>query len=101
MRSLRESATPIGSLIVQDAQPIVILTSYGARVFTSVAKLKRLIAAGEVRYAFLNSPCRARCAPKTPLLCRRNRSVNTRPTSRTRPACLARGVLWRLPGVNR
>jgi 4-amino-4-deoxy-L-arabinose transferase-like glycosyltransferase len=52
-----QSATSIGSLIVQDARPIVVLTSYGPRVFTTVDKLERLIAAGEVRYAFLNVAC--------------------------------------------
>ena len=52
-----ESATGIGSLIVQDARPVVVLTTYEARVFTTVAKLKRLIAEGAVRYAFLNSYC--------------------------------------------
>jgi len=52
-----ESATGIGSLIVQDARPVVVLTTYEARVFTSVAKLKRLIAEGAVRYAFLNTYC--------------------------------------------
>ena len=30
-----QSATQIGSLIVQDARPVVVLTSYGARVFTT------------------------------------------------------------------
>ncbi len=39
-----ESATQIGSLIVQDARPVVILTTYDARVFTTVAELQRLIA---------------------------------------------------------
>jgi 4-amino-4-deoxy-L-arabinose transferase-like glycosyltransferase len=52
-----ESATAIGSLIVQDARPVLMLTTYDARVFTSVSKLKRLIAAGKVRYAFLNTFC--------------------------------------------
>jgi 4-amino-4-deoxy-L-arabinose transferase-like glycosyltransferase len=52
-----ESATEIGSIIVQDVQPVLILTTYDGRVFTPVSKLKRLIAAGEVRYAFLNSFC--------------------------------------------
>jgi 4-amino-4-deoxy-L-arabinose transferase-like glycosyltransferase len=52
-----ESATGIGSLIVQDARPVVILTTYEARVFTSVAKLMRLIAEGKVRYAFLETYC--------------------------------------------
>jgi hypothetical protein len=52
-----ESATQIGSLIVQDARPVVLLTTYNARVFTNVAKLRRLIKRGEVRYAFLNTFC--------------------------------------------
>jgi hypothetical protein len=52
-----ESSTEIGALVVKDARPIVVLTTYDARVFTSVAKLRRLIAAGQVRYAFLNTFC--------------------------------------------
>jgi 4-amino-4-deoxy-L-arabinose transferase-like glycosyltransferase len=52
-----ESATSIGSLIVQDARPVLVLTTYDARVFTSVARLQRLSAQGQVRYAFLNSFC--------------------------------------------
>jgi 4-amino-4-deoxy-L-arabinose transferase-like glycosyltransferase len=52
-----ESATQIGSLIVQDAQPVVVLTTYNARVYTTVAKLKHLVAEELVRYAFLNSYC--------------------------------------------
>jgi hypothetical protein len=52
-----ESATGIGSLIVKDARPVVILTTYEARVFTSVAKLEQLIAEGKVRYAFLETYC--------------------------------------------
>lgn len=51
------SATAIGALIVKDVQPVVILTTYDARVFTDVSQLKRLIAAGKVRYAFLNTFC--------------------------------------------
>ncbi len=54
-----ESATGIGSLIVQDARPLVVLTTYEARVFTTVAQLKRLISEGAVRYAFLNTYCGA------------------------------------------
>jgi 4-amino-4-deoxy-L-arabinose transferase-like glycosyltransferase len=52
-----ESATSIGSLIVQDARPVLVLTTYDARVFTGVARLQRLIAQGQVRYAFLNGFC--------------------------------------------
>ena len=61
-----QSATQIGALIVRDARPVVVLTSYGARVFTTVEQLKRLIAEGEVRYAFLNSPCPHHLSPKNP-----------------------------------
>jgi 4-amino-4-deoxy-L-arabinose transferase-like glycosyltransferase len=52
-----ESATGIGSLIVQDGLPVVVLTTYEARVFTSIAKLKHLVAEGKLRYAFLNTYC--------------------------------------------
>ena len=61
-----ESSTQIGSLIVQDARPILILTTYDARVFTSVVKLRRLIAAGEVRYAFLNTFCSSKAPELNP-----------------------------------
>jgi 4-amino-4-deoxy-L-arabinose transferase-like glycosyltransferase len=52
-----ESATGIGSLIVQDGLPVVVLTTYEARVFASIAKLKHLVAEGKLRYAFLNTYC--------------------------------------------
>ncbi len=52
-----ESATQIGSLIVKDALPVVVLTTYNARVYTTVAKLERMIAAGQVRYAYLSTFC--------------------------------------------
>jgi 4-amino-4-deoxy-L-arabinose transferase-like glycosyltransferase len=69
-----ESATAIGSLIVSDARPVLVLTTYDARVFTSIAKLERLIAEGQVRYAFLNTFC-------------------TRVASAVNPACAA-PVKW-------
>jgi 4-amino-4-deoxy-L-arabinose transferase-like glycosyltransferase len=95
-----QSATQIGSLIVQDARPIVILTSYGARVFTSVAKLQRLIAAGEVRYAFLNSPCPHRRSPKNPACSAPAQWIRAHGTDVSRAAGLGRGkVLWLLPGA--
>ena len=52
-----ESATAVGSLIVQDGRPVLVLTTYDARVFTTVSKLEQLIAEGKVRYAFLNTFC--------------------------------------------
>jgi 4-amino-4-deoxy-L-arabinose transferase-like glycosyltransferase len=95
-----QSATQIGSLVVQDARPIVILTSYEARVFTSVDKLKRLIAAGEVRYAFLNSPCPHRSAPKNPACSAPAQWIRDHGTDVSRKAGLPRGkVLWLLPGA--
>ncbi|HEX5223667.1 MAG TPA: glycosyltransferase family 39 protein, partial [Solirubrobacteraceae bacterium] len=56
-----ESATQIGSLVVQDARPILVLSTYNGRVFTNVPELQHAVAKGEVRYAFLNSYC-----PKRP-----------------------------------
>jgi 4-amino-4-deoxy-L-arabinose transferase-like glycosyltransferase len=94
------SATQIGSLIVQDARPIVVLTSYGARVFTSVEKLKRLIADGEVRYAFLNSPCPHHISPKNAACSAPAQWVRAHATDVSRKAGLDRGkVLWLLPGA--
>jgi 4-amino-4-deoxy-L-arabinose transferase-like glycosyltransferase len=94
-----ESATGIGSLVVQDARPIVVLTSYNARVFTSVAKLKRLIAEGKVRYAFLNSTCRRRGAALNPACAAPARWVRAQGTDVSRAAGLAPGKLWLLPGA--
>jgi 4-amino-4-deoxy-L-arabinose transferase-like glycosyltransferase len=95
-----QSATQIGALIVKDVRPVVILTSYGARQFTSVTKLKDLIAAGEVRYAFLNSPCPHRLAAKNPACSAPARWIRAHARDVSREAGLQRGrVLWLLPGA--
>jgi len=95
-----QSATQIGSLVVQDARPIVILTSYSARVFTTVAKLKDLIAAGEVRYAFLNSPCPHHLAAKNPACSAPAQWIRAHAKDVSREAGLDHGkVLWLLPGA--
>ncbi len=95
-----QSATQIGSLIVQDARPIVILTSYSARVFTTVAKLKDLIAAGEVRYAFLNSPCPHHLAAKNPACSAPAQWIRAHAKDVSRAAGLEHGkILWLLPGA--
>jgi 4-amino-4-deoxy-L-arabinose transferase-like glycosyltransferase len=95
-----ESATQIGSLIVQDARPVVILTTYEARVLTSVAKLKRLIARGEVRYAFLNTYC-SRVAANVNAGCSAPAKwIRAHGTDVSQQAGLSRHkVLWLLPGV--
>jgi hypothetical protein len=96
-----ESATGIGSLIVQDARPVVVLTSYNARVFTSVAKLQRLIAQGAVRYAFLNTTCTRRGAAQNPACAAPARWVRAHGRDVSGEAGLSRpGVLWLLPGVS-
>jgi 4-amino-4-deoxy-L-arabinose transferase-like glycosyltransferase len=95
-----ESATGVGSLIVKDARPIVVLTSYGARVFTSVAKLEMLIARGEVRYAFLNSSCGPHSSSLNAACSAPARWVRAHGTDVSRQAGLSRnGVLWLLPGA--
>jgi 4-amino-4-deoxy-L-arabinose transferase-like glycosyltransferase len=97
-----ESATGIGSLVVQDARPIVVLTSYNARVFTDVAALQRLVAQGSVRFAFLNSTCSRRGAAQNPACSAPARWVRAHATDVSREAGLRRaGVLWLLPGARR
>jgi 4-amino-4-deoxy-L-arabinose transferase-like glycosyltransferase len=95
-----ESATEIGSLIVQDARPVLILTTYDARVFTPVSKLKRLIAEGQVRYAFLNTFCTAQAASVNPACSAPARWVRAHGTDVSREAGLHEDkVLWLLPGA--
>ncbi len=97
-----ESATAIGSLIVKDARPIVVLTSYDARVFTDVAKLKQLIARGEVRYAFLNSYCSRYDSAVDAACSEPARWIRAHGTDVSREAGLSRDkVLWLLPGAPR
>ena len=95
-----ESATSIGSLIVKDAQPILVLTTYGARVFTTVPELKRLIAAGQVRYAFLNTYCSHGGAALNPACSAPARWVRAHGTDVSRRAGLHQDkILWLLPGA--
>ncbi len=51
------SATAVGALIVRDVRPVVVLTTYNAQPLISVAEFRRLVAAGQVRYAWLNTIC--------------------------------------------
>jgi 4-amino-4-deoxy-L-arabinose transferase-like glycosyltransferase len=95
-----ESATQIGSLIVQDARPVLVLTTYNARVFTNVAELRRRIAKGEVRYAFLNSFCGKHISLVNAACSEPARWVRAHGTDVSRQAGLSRGgVLWLLPGA--
>jgi 4-amino-4-deoxy-L-arabinose transferase-like glycosyltransferase len=95
-----QSATQIGALIVRDGRPVVVLTSYGARVFTTTAQLKRLIAKGEVRYAFLNSPCPHHLSPNNPACSAPANWIRAHGTDVSHAAKLRRGkTLWLLPGT--
>jgi 4-amino-4-deoxy-L-arabinose transferase-like glycosyltransferase len=96
-----QSSTGIGALIVKDARPIVVLTTYNARVFTSIAELQRLIAKGEVRYAFLNSLCGRHRSTLDPACSAPSRWVQAHGTDVSRQAGLSgRGLLWLLPGAS-
>jgi hypothetical protein len=94
------SATGIGSLIVQDARPVLVLTSYGSRVFTSVSKLQRLIAEGKVRYAFLNSTCSRHGSALNPACSAPAKWVRAHGTDVSTQAGLSESkLLWLLPGA--
>jgi 4-amino-4-deoxy-L-arabinose transferase-like glycosyltransferase len=95
-----ESATAVGSLIVQDGRPILVLTTYDGRVFTSVAKLKQLIAAGKVRYAFLNTFCAGQAQAVNPACSAPAKWVRAHGTDVSRQAGLPQGgLLYLLPGA--
>ncbi|HTR72270.1 MAG TPA: hypothetical protein VMG80_01635, partial [Solirubrobacteraceae bacterium] len=98
------SATEVGALIVADGEPVVILTTYDARVLTTIPRLQRLVAGGEVRYAFLNTFCGAgagaarysnNAACSAPV-----RWIRAHGTDVSRAAGLKRaGLLYLLPGA--
>ncbi len=95
-----ESATQIGSLIVQDFRPVLILTTYNARVFTDVAELRQAIAKGEVKYAFLNSFCGRHVSSVNAACSEPALWVRAHGTDVSRAAGLSRGgILWLLPGA--
>ncbi len=95
-----ESATQIGSLIVQDARPVLVLTTYNGRVFTTVAELQRLVARGEVRYAFLNTFCTKHAASVNPACSAPARWVRAHGVDVSRRAGLAQHrTLFLLPGA--
>jgi len=95
-----ESATQIGSLIVQDARPVLVLTTYNARVFTTTGQLERLISEGQVRYAFLNTSCSAHSSAVNAACAAPAKWVRALGTDVSRAAGLSQEkVLWLLPGA--
>jgi 4-amino-4-deoxy-L-arabinose transferase-like glycosyltransferase len=95
-----ESATAVGSLIVQDGRPVLMLTTYDARVFTSVPKLKELIAEGKVRYAFLNTFCAGTAQKVNPACSAPVKWIRAHGTDISIKAGLPQGgLLYLLPGA--
>jgi hypothetical protein len=96
-----ESATQIGSLIVQDARPILVLTTYNGRVFTTVTELQSAIAKGQVRYAFLNTFCGHRATSVNPACSAPARWVRAHGKDVSREAGLPQHrTLYLLPGAS-
>jgi 4-amino-4-deoxy-L-arabinose transferase-like glycosyltransferase len=91
------SATAVASLIVADRRPVLMLTTYNGLPLTSVAELKRTIARGEVRYAFINSLCGPHATKITSGCAPAARWVRAHSIDVSRHAGLAPGALWRLP----
>ena len=96
-----ESATQIGSLIVQDGLPVLVLTTYNGRVFTTVAELKKLIAEGKVRYAFLNTFCPRHASSVNPACSAPAVWIRAHGTDVSRQAGMpVHRTLWLLPGAS-
>jgi 4-amino-4-deoxy-L-arabinose transferase-like glycosyltransferase len=94
------SSTSVASLIVQDQRPVLMLTTYNGIPFTSVPRLKAMIARGEVRYAFLDSVC-TRTSPKTTAGCAPAALwIRDHATDVSGQAGLRGGVLWQLQNID-
>ena len=93
-----DAATKLGSLVVRDQRPLVVLNSINSKVVTPLAKLQALAAAGAVRYAVLSAPCSPRSSPSNPDCSAAARWVVAHATNVSVPANLGAGLtLWRLP----
>lgn len=91
------SATSVASLIAEDARPMVMLTTYAGRPLTSVARLRALIARGEVHYALIEPRCVPDRIPRSPGCAPAARWVRAHAVDVSRAAGLhANGTLWRL-----
>jgi hypothetical protein len=93
-----DSGTKMGELVVRDARPILVLSTLNGRVFTSVARLRSLAAAGRVRYAFLDTLCGPHSPPSdadctAPALWVQRHGVDVS----AQAGLPRRGMLWRLP----
>jgi 4-amino-4-deoxy-L-arabinose transferase-like glycosyltransferase len=95
-----DSGTKMGELVERDARPILVLTTLNGRVFTPVARLRALAAAGRVRYAFLDEGCGPRSPPTDADCSAPARWVSEHGVDVSKQAKMPRsGMLWRLPEV--
>ncbi len=93
-----DSGTKMGELVERDARPILVLTTLGGRVFTTLPRLRALVAAGRVRYAFIDEGCGPHSPPTDPDCSAAARWVVAHGTDVSRQAGMPRaGMLWRLP----
>ncbi len=93
-----DSGTKMGELVVHDARPILVLTTLNGRVFTPVARLRALAAAGRVHYAFIDGGCGRHSPPTNPDCSAPARWVIAHGTDVSKAAGMPRaGMLWRLP----
>lgn len=95
-----DSGTKMGELVERDARPILVLTLLEGKVFTSVARLRALAAAGKVRYAFVDGYCGPQSPPTETDCAPPVRWVVAHGVDVSRQAGLPRpGMLWLLPGA--
>ena len=93
-----DSGTKMGELVERDARPILVLSTLDGRVFTTVPRLRALVAAGKVRYAFLDEGCGTHSPPTDPDCSAPARWVAEHGTDVSKQAGMPRsGMLWRLP----
>jgi 4-amino-4-deoxy-L-arabinose transferase-like glycosyltransferase len=94
-----DSASKMGALVAKDARPVLSLTTTKGRVITPIARLRTLVAEGQVRYAFLGTFCglpseRPSAACSAPVLW-----IRAHGTDVSRRAGLRDGTLYLLPGA--
>jgi len=93
-----DSATKLGSLVVHDARPVLVLNSIESRVVTPLARLRALAAAGAVGYAVLSSPCGPHSSARNADCSRAAKWVVAHGRNVTAQAGLGHGLtLWQLP----